>query len=389
MLNFFGQFTGAINLLRQFRQGAEDAGGAFKQAFADIMTGGAGTSPAAASGGGLGNAAAGLTVVNSLFKDFGKNAKTASEALKELNFTGDEFWTWYGKLLTGTGLPGTAGQEVEPDISGIVGPLQKIRGAFQSQLGTPEWGVTGYAEGDNLVDYFSALTGVPSLGMAMQQWIDTVEMVDTMPFEEKMQYMLDQVAFFGVTWQELGQVIGDTISGFFGTAVSEGLGAAGKKLLASLLSFFGKTLMAVGANMMLVGMAEIIMGSSPFTAVVSGANAPHGAAAVAYGAMLTAGGGALMGLGGAIGQGSSGSSYGGAYAESAGATRPAVETQDWTTSSPAGGGSTVNYYNINAIDTQSFNDALKKSGGTITGIIDDDIKSNGMLREKLAFGWGQ
>lgn len=342
--------------------------------------------------------------VGKAFEQMGNGIKGATKELQALNFEGNEFWSWYGQLLTGTGLPGmagigagmggTAGQELVPDISGIVGELQSVRSQFQTALGGPSWSVTGFAEGEDPGQAIGLmLFGVPSLGGAIQTWIDSVNMVNAAPMESKLQSILDSVAAFGVTWGEVAQFAGDGISSFFSDAVVSGFGAGAKKLIAAMIGVFGQIISKFGTALIGEGIAAIIMGMNPLFPRPD--LVAWGKVAIVKGAFLAAGGGIMSGVSSVIGGTSSGAAGESFQSGIARPVAPTVTPVEWATSSAAaaaaaggGGGSTTNNYYVNAIDTQSFDDALRKRANTVEGIVGDGVKSNGRLRSELGLIFG-
>jgi hypothetical protein len=338
------------------------------------------------------------------FEQMGNGIKGATKELQALNFEGNEFWSWYGQLLTGTGLPamagigagmaGTAGQELVPDISGIVGQLQSIRSQFQTALGGPSWSVTGFAAGEDPGQAIGLmLFGVPSLGGAIQTWIDSVNMVNAAPMESKLQSILDSVAAFGVTWGEVAQFAGDGISSFFSDAVVSGFGAGAKKLIAAMVGVFGQILSKMGIALIGEGIGAIIMGTNPFFPRPE--MVAWGKMAIIKGAFLAAGGGLMSGVSSVIGGTSSGSAGESFQSGIARPVAPTVTPVEWATSSAAaaaaggGGGdkSVTNVY-INAVDTQSIKDAIYRGKDAVTGVVADDVAGNGMLRQRLGLVFG-
>ena len=295
-------------------------------------------------------------------------------------------WASVAGQISGMVQSGALGQGIlgtpENAIGGIGGPVQRD----MSGLGgfSPGWSYEGGSPGLNPAETVGiSLFGVPSLGSAVQSWMDTAAMVNTAPMSDLLNGILDQQAFFGMTWGEVAGNIGDSISAFFSDAVVNGFAGGAKKFIAALAGMFGQILSKMGTALIGQGTAEIVMGMAPPPFGPRPDLIAHGKLSIIKGALLAAGGGLITGLSSAIG-GTSGGSSGESF--QSGIARPYTTTQQATPINYNIGGKDVNI-RIVAWDGESVKSWVDSGGDRIIqDAVSSGVKSNSKLREDIRHG---
>lgn len=298
------------------------------------------------------------------------NTDLLTDSTKALNVEYHELYmAWVNMVSLTTGAAGiggigsalsmaTAGAQIIPDISDLIGLGGGANRDFAgvAGMGAPTESYAGPGAANDMSQYMQLLFGLPSLGQIMQGWMDTINQVDTMPLKEKLLQFGQEFQLWGMSIGDIAAQASSAFASFFSDAATQGIGAAGKKLLAAVIGIISKILISIGTEFMTLGILEILASLSPFTAMATGATAGHGALMLAAGAGLAAGGGLLSGLSSAVGgtAGGAGSSF------QQGISRPiAPEAVNYNTSGGAAasgnttnkGGSTTVIY---AMDAKSF-----------------------------------
>ncbi len=240
----------------------------------------------------------------------------------------------------------------------------------------------------------------PGLGTGMEYMQDAMrELADTS--ESELQRVLMTTETFASAYLAAAETIGAAAGQIFGAGLSGGWKGLITQAITMIAQYFGKKLAVMGAGMIAEGSAEVIMGMNPLAP--NPALVAHGAAMMKTGGVITAVGAALTAAAPAIGSavgglvGGNGSSSGSKSGSSSTSTyTSAAETATGYTYTVGGGtgggtggatGRQAVTININAMDSQSFNEYLQRNGSEgVTAIMERSYRSNGTARGMRTWG---